>query len=134
MGDDLDADVRQQRLGDRARGDPRRGLAGTRSFEDVAGVGEPVLLHPGEVGVAGAHLRERCLGGARRRTHLLVPLVAAEPLAVLDLDGDRRTERAAVANAADQREFVGLEALAWPASVAEPATAHLGLDLLDGDR
>ena len=103
--------VRQQRLGHGAGGDTGRGLAGARPLEHVAGVGEAVLLHAGEVGVARAHLGERILGGAGRRAHLLVPLVAAEPLAVLDLDRDRRSERAAVADAADERELVGLEAL-----------------------
>jgi hypothetical protein len=36
-------------------------------------------------------------------------------------------------NAAHQRELVDLEPLAWPAPVPEPATRHLGLDLLDRD-
>jgi hypothetical protein len=132
--DDLDADVRQQCLGDGARCDARCGLASARAFEHVACVGEPVLLHPGEVGVAGAHLGERCLGGAGSGAHLLVPLVAAEPLAVLDLDRDRRAERSPVAYPTDQRELVGLESLPWPAAVAETPTTHLVLDLLDGDR
>ena len=83
---------------------------------------------PGRTWVSGA------FGRARRRRHLLVPLVAAEPLGVLDLDGDRRAERAAVADAAEQRQLVLLEALARPAAVAEPAPGQLGLDVLDGDR
>ena len=38
-----------------------------------------------------------------------------------------------MAHAADQRQFVELETLAWAAPVPEPAACHLGLDLLDGD-
>ena len=59
MGEHLDADSREQQLGQRPGGDPRRGLACARPLEHVAGVGEAVLLHPREVGVARAHLRER---------------------------------------------------------------------------
>ena len=47
----------EERLGHRARRDPRRGLAGARPFEHVAGVVEAVLLHPDQVGVAGARAR-----------------------------------------------------------------------------
>ena len=98
--------VAEQQLGHRTGRDAGRGLAGAGPFEHVAGVGEAVLLHAGEVGVTGPDLGERILGGAGRRGHLLVPLVAAEPLGVLDLDGDRRAERAAVADPADQRQLV----------------------------
>ena len=45
---------REQRLGERAGRDPRRGLARARALEHVAGVGEAVLLHAREVGVARA--------------------------------------------------------------------------------
>ena len=134
VGDDLDPEVRQQHLGDRTRGDASCGLAGAGSFEDVSSVGEAVLLHAGEIRVAGTHLGERRLRRSGSRAHLLVPLVAAEPLAVLDLDRHGRPERAAVAHTTDQCEFVGLEALAGAAAVSEPAAAHLCLDLLDGDR
>ena len=120
-------------LGDGAGRDAGRRLAGAGPFEHVAGVGEAVLLHPGEVGMAGPHLGERILGGAGRRAHLLVPLVAAEPLAVLDLDGDRRAERAPVPHAADQGQLVLLEALPRAAAVAEAAPGHLGLDVLHRD-
>ena len=133
MRDDVDTEGLEQRLGHRAGGHPGRGLAGAGALEHVAGVGEAVLLHAGQVGVAGPHLRQRILGGAGRRAHLLVPLVAAEPLGVLDLDGDRRSERAAVAHAADERQLVFLEPLARPTPVPEPPAGHLALDLLDGD-
>ena len=54
-----DVDLREERLGDRSGRDPRRGLARRRAFEDVAGIVEAVLLHPGQVGVAGTGLRQR---------------------------------------------------------------------------
>ena len=133
VGDDVDAERLEERLGHRAGGDAGRGLPGARPFEHVAGIGEPVLLHAGEVGVAGADLGQRILGGTGRRAHLLVPLVAAEPFGVLDLDGDRRAERAAVADAADEGQLVLLETLARAAPVSEASPGHLGLDLLDGD-
>jgi hypothetical protein len=82
---------------------------------------------PGRTDVSGS------FGDTGGRRHLLVPLVAAEPLAVLDLDGQRRTERATVADAADQRELVLLEALARATAVAEPAASELGLDVVDGE-
>src|SRR5262249_1541663 len=120
-------------LGQRAGGDAGRGLAGAGPFEDVAGVGEAVLLHAGEVGVARTHLGQRRLRLARRRVHLGVPLVAAEPLGVLGLDRDGRAGGATVAAAADQRQLVDLEALPGTAPVAEAAAGQLGLDVLDGD-
>jgi hypothetical protein len=63
-----------------------------------------------------------------------MPAIRTMPLGVLDLDRHRGSERAAVADAAEQRQLVDLETLPWPASVAQPAAAHLGLDLLDRDR
>ena len=122
--------VAEQQLGQRAGGDPGRGLPGRGPLEDVAGVGEAVLLHAGQVGVTGPGLGERrggrpVLGGRR---HLLLPLVGvALPLGVGDLDGDRRAERAAVADAAEERDLVLLEAHPRPTAVAEPAPGQLGL-------
>ena len=123
----------EQLLGHRAGRDVGGSLASAGAFEHVAGVGEAVLLHPGQIGVPGPDLGERRLGLPRRRRHLPMPLVAPEPLGVLDLDRDRRAERASVSHAADQCQLVGLEALARTAPVPEPAASHLDLDLLDGD-
>ena len=131
--EDVDAELGEQHLGQGAGGDAGRGLPGAGPLEHVAGVGEAVLLHPGEVGVAGADLGQRRFVAPGRRRHLRVPLVAAEPLGVLDLDGHRRPERAPVADAAEQRQLVDLEALARAAAVAEAAAGQLGLDVLDRD-
>ena len=83
---------------------------------------------PGRTWVSGAAV------APGRRRHLGVPLVAALPLRVGDLDGDRRPQRAPVADAADQRQLVGLEALPRAATEAEAAAGQFPLDVLDGDR
>ena len=57
--DDLDAQVREQLLGECTGGDARRRLTRRGPLEHVACVGEPVLLHAGEVGVARTHLGQR---------------------------------------------------------------------------
>ena len=133
---DVDVELGQQRLGQGARSHAGGGLAGRGPLEHVAGVGEAVLLHAGEVGVAGPHLGEGRLGGAvlGPHRHLLLPLVrVAVPLAVADLDGDGRAEGAAVADAADDRDLVLLEPHPRAAPVAEAAAGQLRLHLLRGD-
>ena len=131
MRQHVDADLAQQELDERSGGDSGGSLPRAGPFQHVAGVGEPVLLHPGEIGVTGAHLGERLLGDPRRRGHLGVPLVAAEPLGVPDLDRDRRAECAPVADPTEERELVGLETLARASSVPEAAAGELGLDVFD---
>ena len=84
--------------------------------------------------MARTDLGQGRLGLARRRRHLGVPLVAAVPLGVLDLDGDRRADRAAVADTADERQLVDLEALSWSPAEAQPAAGELSLDLLNRHR
>ena len=49
-------------------------------------------------------------------------------------DRDRRAERAAVPDAAEELELVLLEAHARTAAVAEPAARELGRDVVDEDR
>ena len=46
-------------LATRSGGDPCRGLAGARPLEHVSGVGEAILLHADEIGMARADLGER---------------------------------------------------------------------------
>ena len=134
VGADLGAEGGEQLLGHRAGGDPGRGLAGRGPLEHVAGVVEVVLLHAGEVGVAGPGRGQGLLGGAGVGRHLLGPLAGrAVPLAVGDLDGDRRPEGAAVADAGDQGDLVGLEAHAGAPAVAEAAPGQLVGDVLDGE-
>ena len=72
---------------------------------------------------------------ARRRRHLLVPLVAAGPLGVADLDGHRaspsvrpwRTPPSSVSSSCSKR-------MRGPRPKPEAAAGQLGLDLLDRDR
>ena len=62
---------------------------------------------PGRGWVSGAAVGP----SSAARAHLLLPLVGiAVPLGVADLDGHRRAERAAVADAADEGDLVLLEA------------------------
>ena len=128
---DRHAELRKERLGERARRDTGRGLAGRRPLEHVAGVGEAVLLHPGEVGVARAWRGEdrRRLAGLGR--HLPLPF---RPLGVRDLDRDRRAERPAVTHAADDDDLVALDAHAGAPPVAEPPSGELDADLVDRER
>ena len=122
---------RQQELGQRPRRHAGGRLAGRGALEHVAGVVEAVLEHPGQVGVARSGLGEHLGRRAGVGRHLLGPL---GPLAVGDLDGHGRPERAAVADAADQRDLVRLEAHARAAPVAEPAPGQLFADVGRLDR
>jgi hypothetical protein len=126
--------MRQKELGQGPGRHSCRGLARTGSFENVSGVGEAVLLHTDQVGVTRSHTGQWLLGSTRCRIHLLVPFVGPKPLGVLDLDGDRRSEGTPVPNTTDQGDLVDFEALAGSASVPQPTTGQLGLNVLDGDR
>ena len=127
VADHRDAQLAEQELGQGAGGHPGRRLAGRGPLEHVAGVVEAVLLHARQVGVARPGLGQ---DGGRRAglgRHLLGPL---GPLGVGDLDGHRRAEGAAVADAADQGDLVGLEAHAGAPAVAEPASGQFAGDVL----
>ena len=67
VAEHLDAEaLLQERLGHRAERDPGGGLARARAFENRTGVGDVVLLHADEVGVAGAGTGERGVAGLLR--------------------------------------------------------------------
>ena len=138
VAEDLHAELGEQCLGEGAGGHPGCGFTGRGAFEDVAGVGQAVLLacppdrhDPGRTWVSGEAGRavfrpnrsiSFChLSGSR--SHSLFPTSMAT--------GDPRT---AMANPADDRDLVLLESHPGPAPVAEPATAQFALHLLDGDR
>ena len=125
------AELGEQQLRERARCDARRRFARARALQDVAGVVEAVLLHADEVGVARPGLVQRLLGHARRGRHLLLPL---RPLGVVDHDRDRRAEREAVPDPAEDLDVVALEAHPRPAAEPQPAPGQLVAELLDGDR
>ena len=101
--DDLDAQRAQERLGQRAAGHARGGLARRGALEHVAHVGEPELLHAGEVRMPGprqVHLGH--VGLDRPRVHPLFPVLV---VAVGDLERDGTAERPPVPDAGgDLRE------------------------------
>ena len=118
----------QKRLGDRAAGHPRRGLAGAGALEDVADVGQPVLLDADEIGVPGTrqvHLGQ--LGVNRPRVHALLPVGV---VAVGDLQGDRTAQGSAVAHAAGHVHLVALDLHPPAASVAELAPRQIPVQAL----
>ena len=122
----LDAERPQELLGDRAAGHPRRGLAGARALEDVADVGEPVLLGADEVRMAGArqvHLGD--LGLDRPRVH---PLFPVGEVAISDRERDRPAERAAVPDPAGDLGPVGLDLHPSPAPVPELPAREVAID------
>ena len=122
-------EVREQRLRERAGRDARRGLTRRGALEHVAGVVEAVLLHADEIGVAGPRLAELLLGHPGSGRHLFLPL---RPLGVVDHDRDRRAERGAVPDPAEQLDVVPLELHPRPPTKAEPTAGQLGADLLHG--
>src|SRR5437867_5774144 len=84
MGPDLDLELFQQHLADRAAGDPRHRLARACPLQDVARVLAVVLERAGEIGVPGAGTRDLAAPlGTRRvrfgRHHVLPMLPIAVP-------------------------------------------------------
>jgi hypothetical protein len=128
---DLDADLREQLLRDRSRGDVDSRLAGTRALERVPGVGEAVLERPGEVGVARPRHRDRlrALSGrlALRRpgAHPPRPVLV---VAVANEQGERRAERPPVPQAGEHLDAVFLDPLARAATIALLAAAEIRVD------
>ncbi len=116
----------QQGLGETARRHPGGGLPGRRPLEDVPGVVESILLHPGQISVARTGLGEDLGGRPRVRGHLLLPF---GPLGVGDLDGHRRAQRPTVADPPNQGDLVGLETHPGPPSVPEAPPGELARDL-----
>ncbi len=138
--DDLDAGrLLEEGTGDGPQGDPGGGLAGGGALQDRAGLVEAVLLHPGEVGVAGAGTGQRRVTGQRGQLlrvhrvgrHHLLPL---GPLGVADHHRHRRAQRQAVPHSAQERDLVLLELHPGTAAVAEPAPGQGVRHHLRGDR
>jgi hypothetical protein len=120
-----------ERLLEEAHRDPPQrhsggGLPGAGPFQDRPGLVEVVLLHPGEVRVAGpwpgqgrvARLARQHVGVDGVGRHHRLPL---RPLRVADLDGDRPALGLAVAYATQDGHRVRLELHPGAASEAEPA-------------
>jgi hypothetical protein len=124
----LDAERPQKRLGDRAPGDAGRRLPGAGALEDVADVGQPILLSPDEVGVAGAREMDLlALGFDRPRVHPLFPVCV---VAVDDTQRDRAAERAAVTDAARHLRLVALDLHPPTTAVPELAPGEVAVECL----
>ena len=129
VGDDVDVEGGEERLGQRAAGHAGGRLAGARALEDVADVREAVLLGAGEVRVAGTRevdLRHVGLHGPR-----VHPLLPVGVVAVGDHHRDRAADRAAVAHAARDLRGVLLDLHPPAPAVAELAAGHVGVDGLE---
>ena len=109
----------------------RRGVAGAGALERVADVVVTVLEHPGQVGVAGPREGDALCALALR---LALRLPGAHPpgpvlvVEIADDEGERGPERVRVAESAEHLDRVGLELLAWAATVAELPTPQVGVD------
>ncbi len=135
VAQDLDAELAEQLLGQRARrppGPPSRGRWPARARRGRRR--SRTSACPARSAWPGPGLGER---GCRDR-----PAPATSPRATCRCGSTRccrsrwrpATQRAAVADAAEQRDVVLLEAHARPAPEAQPPAGQLGLDLLDRDR
>ena len=126
----LTPSARRKRLGERAGGHARRGLARRGALEHVAHVGVAVLQHAGQVGVARARQVDLVdLGVDRPRVHPLLPVAV---VAVVDPQRHRAAERAAVADPGDHVGAVLLDLHAPAAAVAELAPREVAVDVLRG--
>ena len=120
----------QERLGDRAQGDPRGRLPGAGPLEHGTGVVEAVLLHADEVGVTGAGAGQRRVAGEPGE-HLGVDGVGRHdrlplgPLGVADPHGDRPALRQPVPHPAEELDVVALEGHPRAPAVTEPAAGQL---------
>ncbi len=128
---DRDADLREQRLGDRAGGDVHRGLARARPLERVANVVVAELERAGEIGVTWTRERDSgralagCLALGRPGAHPPGPVLV---VAVPDDERERRAEREAVPEPGQHLDLVLLHLLAWAPPIAFAPAAEVGVD------
>ena len=138
MGDELDAELLEEGGGDRAEGHAGGRFAGAGTLQHGTGLVEAVLLHAGEVRVAGPGAGQRGVAGLVGEDfrvhgigrHDLLPL---GPFGVADLDGDGAALGDAVADAAEDRDHVLLKLHPRAAAVAEPAAGQRIGDLGAGE-
>ena len=128
VAEDAHADRGEKALRDRARRDPRRGLARAGALEHVADVGEAELLQPRQVRVAGS--REVRLLDLRVDGPGVHPLIPVRVVAVGDQDRDRAAQRPAVANARADLDRVALDLHAAATAMAELAPRHVAIERL----
>src|SRR5690606_31344964 len=123
--------------------DPGGGLPGASALQHRPGVAPAVLLHPGQVGVAGTGPGQRRVArqpGQLRRVHRvgghhLLPL---RPLGVAHPDRHRAAQGLPVPDATDDLHLVLFEGHPRAAAVAQPPAGqlphHLGAGHLDAGR
>ena len=127
---DVDAEGVQQGPPHRAGGNASRGLAGARPLENVARIGEPEFQHAGQVGMPRAYARDALgLEPAGFDLHRSFPVL---PVAVLDDERHRGSERPASADAADDARGVLLDLLPLAPAVTTLAAAEVGIDVARG--
>jgi hypothetical protein len=132
----LDLDLAQERLRDRARSDEHRGVSRARALERVTRVLEAVLQRAGEVGVAGPRQSHRLRSLSRRLSFRRPGAHPPRPVlvvAVLHDERERSSERAAVAETGEDLDSVLLDLLPWTSSVALLAPPQVGVDRLPVD-
>ena len=138
VAEDLDAGhLPQEGSCDGGDRDARSRLAGTRALENRTRVGEPVLLHAGEVGVTGPGARQRRVAGEHSdlvgidgiRAHHLLPL---GPFRVRHLDGHRAAHRRSVADTAHDADLVALELHAGASTGAKSTTSEVDVNVGGG--
>ena len=125
--------VAQHQLGKGAGGHASCRLAGRRALQHVTGVRKVVLQGPGQIGVPWPRRSHRLVLGWIPRLHrkLLLPVL---PVAIHDLDRDRRANRLPVAHAAENVRLVGLDLHAAAAAVALLAPPQFAVHEIEIDR
>ncbi len=125
---DARADRGEEGAGDRAGGDPRRGLTRARALQHVAPVLVPVLLHAHQVSVAGPRQMDRLdLRVDRPGAH---PLLPVRVVAVGDQHRHRAAERAPVPDPGADLDRVALDLHPPAAAMAELAARHVTVERL----
>src|SRR5918995_2005908 len=127
---DAHPEGRQEPLGERARGNPRGGLARAGALQHVAHVGEAVLVQAGKVGVPrtgqmGLLDAVAALNGPRVHAHVPVGVVA-----VWDEHSDRAAEGAAVPEPRADLDGIALDLHAAAPAVAQLAPGHVAVECL----
>src|SRR5204863_2249580 len=118
---DLDPDLVEKRLRHAAGRDEDGGVPRRRPLERVADVRKTVLLHAGEIRMAGPWERDRLrplplwLALGRPGAHPPGPVLV---VAIAHDEREGRAERAAVAQAGEHLDLVGLDLLARRAAIA----------------
>jgi len=129
----LNANRSQHQLGNGSSGHPRGGFPRRGALQHIACVGQIILQSAGQVGVPrprrSHRLMQRRVASLDRQ--LLFPIL---PVAIDNLDGDRRANRLAVAHPAQHMSLVGLNLHAAAAPIALLATPQLAIHKIQTDR